>query len=56
MHLFLNWIEVKDNNESKRISMPCWGGDSQRKKMRVSDYSSGYCSSLSMVKFNLKAL
>jgi len=46
--------EAKDNNESKRITMHSWDGDSQR-KMRVDDYGSGYCSSPSMVKFNLKA-
>lgn len=36
--------------------MHCWDSDSQRKKMRVGDYGSGYCSSPSMFKFNLKAL
>lgn len=33
--------------------MHCWDGDSQR-KMKASDYSSGYCSFPSML--NLKAL
>lgn len=44
--------ERQKNDESKRIATHCWDGASQR-KIRVSDYSSGYCSFPSTL--NLKA-